>query len=77
MKKNDKGFLSERSRIKQAGNGGWERPIGQGGDTETGKSTPGGRPSKCKGPGIKVSILGRTSMEVVKKARPGCLPTSK
>lgn len=63
MKKKDRGFLSERSCIKQAGNGGWGRPGGQGGDTEAGKSTPGGRPSKCKGPGVRVSILGKDQHE--------------
>lgn len=57
MKKKDRGFLSERSCIKQAGNEGWGRPGGQGGGTEAGKSTLGGKPSKCKGPGVRVSIL--------------------
>lgn len=52
----EKEAMQKRSR-KWRGEAGQGRADGQGGDTRDGKSTPGGKTNKYKGPGVKVSVL--------------------
>lgn len=58
LRKEAEDFRVRRAVQEMRGVGGGGRAGGQGGDTGAGKNTPGVRPSECKGPGVKVSMIG-------------------